>query len=900
MGTQLFPNYTLEKKPYLEINYWKIFKAVNKSDGKIVSAFIFEKKNLDKKTVKEKETILYCLRKEPETLLKGRNQHKNFLSIIQPLVEDNNSMGFLTEQIDYNLSTWLTNKNPTKIEIKYIIFQLLNVINFMQNKYQISHNNLNPNNIFLTPDNFVKIIGFAFTTNNNQEINKNSLNKTMIEIYCDLKYMSPEVIIDNVTSNNSDSFILGLISYYLLTKNDFFTLNDNTYDSYKNTYENMNMERKINKVNDNNSSEFLNFLLKDSRKRKNLNLIQNCKFFNDTNSENKIYNICLLSKMEYNELPKNYELLKIFPSLLPYYSKEECENIILPNLLYYLKEESLINPIVPTIFFLSEQNNNKINFEQKIWPTFKKLFTMKRLPAAALYTTLKKLPYLINNLSKTEFNLHCVPLICKALDCGVEKIQEVVLLVIKDILMQLDKNEFQTKIYPRFILIVTKTKSISLKKKVMNCLINLCDYFDSYVINNNFLDDIDKIVKAETTLNTCKNALKLYEKMLSKVNDKSVRSKIIPSLLLMMSNGEISEELFNKGENIIHSFIEKLKQKRKSQFVEDKNNSSDSEDKENIKQKNIEIKIEKKNYPQKEKSILSGNITLFEGTSEDSNTDLEEKKLKDNLINVNNIIGKNLKKNDDNKKITEKKIIKKENESNALFDNLLNDADEENTNEELSSPEIHPTLSSKIENKPTGKNINNTLDFITNTAKEFESSLKLQKIEDSKKNKEKENTKNIKISAWEEPESDDENTDGLGIIQKPKIETPKNKDKKNTVNKRKSGQLDKVSKKWDEDEENDENLEKEILKNEESEKKTIVKEEKKVKGEKKKKKKKRKEEKNNEKVKDNVKENIKEDIKEEKKETKEKIKESDNSGTNPKMADRAAKIDLDNLLMDDE
>ena len=31
MGSSLFPDYTLEKKPYLELKYWKVFKGVHKS-----------------------------------------------------------------------------------------------------------------------------------------------------------------------------------------------------------------------------------------------------------------------------------------------------------------------------------------------------------------------------------------------------------------------------------------------------------------------------------------------------------------------------------------------------------------------------------------------------------------------------------------------------------------------------------------------------------------------------------------------------------------------------------------------------------------------------------------------------------------------------------------------------
>ena len=203
MGSSLFPNYALEKKPYLELQYWKIFKGTNKATGENISAFMFEKKILDKKSEKEKENILLCLRKEPETLIRGKNKHKNFLNVIEPLKEDNYSIGFITEYITYNLISWINNYHPSKLEIKYIIYQLLSVVIFIHNEYHISHNNLNPDNIFITEKNFIKITGFMFNTslikdsNNNNTNNNIIFSKNIVEAYYDLKYIFPELILNN-------------------------------------------------------------------------------------------------------------------------------------------------------------------------------------------------------------------------------------------------------------------------------------------------------------------------------------------------------------------------------------------------------------------------------------------------------------------------------------------------------------------------------------------------------------------------------------------------------------------------------------------------------------------------------------------------------------------------------
>ena len=112
---------------------------------------------------------------------------------------------------------------------------------------------------------------------------------------------------------------------------------------------------------------------------------------------------------------------------------------------------------------------------------------MKKLPAAALFHILKKISFFFQNLEKEEFNKNCIPLICKALDCGVQKIQEVILEELPKILNDLDKNEFKNSIYNRLINIILQTKNGKLKTSIMNFLLYICDYLDSYFINNTIL-----------------------------------------------------------------------------------------------------------------------------------------------------------------------------------------------------------------------------------------------------------------------------------------------------------------------------------------------------------------------------------------------------------------------------
>ena len=840
MGSSLFPNYTLEKSPYLKLRYWQIFRGVHKTSGDKVSVFIFEKKDIDKKTENEKKTILNVLKKEPENLLKIKND-KNILKIIEPLAEDSYNIGFITEYINYNLKEWVKEYHPNIFEIKYIIFQIISIIITLHNEYQISINSLNPENIFITENNIIKISELNLSTSlNDAKNNNNSLNQLYQETFIDLKYCFPELIFDNNINQSSDNYLIGLISYYLLKNEneDLFILLDNTVNSFKSTYKNTNMDKKIKKFNNDNTEEFLkNLLDKNPDRRKSLSLIQNSKFFIEPEDNNKkLITLCLLSKMDSLELSKSYELLKNLPNILNLYSNKEKEFLILPNLLYFLKKENLINPIIPSIFLLCEQGKSEINFSKKIWPNFKFLFNMKKLPAAALYYILKNISFFLQKLEKQEFNKYCIPLICKALDCGVQKIQEVILEEMPKILNDLDKNEFQNTIYNRLINIGLQTKNQKLKTNIMNFLLYLCDYFDSYFINYKFLDDIDKIVKGEMTIINCKNAFNLYEKLESKANDKSVRSKIIPCLLSMMSCGEISEELFNKGEKIINEYIKKMKEKRKDQFVKEvfeiniPDNYSD-EIKENVvssnysnnlgsnlKNINNEIGTNSPLSVSKTKSTLSGNISLLDyNSSEDS--ELKMKKSKKKATEKKENINNNINYNNNYNKINDN-----------LFDALLAD---DNNDKEGGNASFDSGL---VEDKNQSKNI---LKFVDK--KEFLSSLELKRIE-AKKNQMENNINNINNNCnkknisnlWEEIDGDDENNNNNNeqnlnafIKKKKKSGSIKEKEKEKNVNNKlekneKINEKIKGNKKWDEDEEEDNNdLMNDLIENKEKEENKI-------------------------------------------------------------------------------
>ena len=145
MGSDLFSNYTIEKTPFLQGGYlrlWKIYHGTHKVRKQEVCVFVFEKKSLEKYPKQEQGEILLTLKCEAQMLVKFK--HPSLLGVVESFVEDKNTLGFVTERFDYSLNSWMANVKPSKLEIKQMVIELAKAILFLHNDAHVVHNNLNP------------------------------------------------------------------------------------------------------------------------------------------------------------------------------------------------------------------------------------------------------------------------------------------------------------------------------------------------------------------------------------------------------------------------------------------------------------------------------------------------------------------------------------------------------------------------------------------------------------------------------------------------------------------------------------------------------------------------------------------------------------------------------------
>lgn len=171
-----------------------------------VSIFIFEKKSLEKKkfTQSQKDEVFALMKKDPSNLTKLK--HPNLLSLIEQPQEDAKLIVFVTEPVEYNLASFATDASmrefiPGDLEIKCMMLELMEGLNFLHCTAKTIHTNICPENIYVTKDGKVKLGGLnfamAFSSSESLPLTLSyDLHINEITLVPNLKFAAPEMTSD--------------------------------------------------------------------------------------------------------------------------------------------------------------------------------------------------------------------------------------------------------------------------------------------------------------------------------------------------------------------------------------------------------------------------------------------------------------------------------------------------------------------------------------------------------------------------------------------------------------------------------------------------------------------------------------------------------------------------------
>jgi len=208
-----------------------------------VSIFMIDKKTWDKKKSEMdlpggfppptiREDCFNVMKKESTNLMKLR--HPSILSLIEQPQEDERYLVFVTEPVEFSLACLaearapggskdhLREKIPGVLEVKMMVLELLEALNFLHQNAKCVHGGLAPENIFVTKSGKIKIGGLNFCTLlGTEEVQPIPVQPNVkfneYVMYPNLKFAAPEISQQSPKcSTYSDIFSCGCLIYYLL------------------------------------------------------------------------------------------------------------------------------------------------------------------------------------------------------------------------------------------------------------------------------------------------------------------------------------------------------------------------------------------------------------------------------------------------------------------------------------------------------------------------------------------------------------------------------------------------------------------------------------------------------------------------------------------------------------
>ena len=674
MGNELFSQYSIEKTPFLtcgHLNLWKIYKATHKERKQSACVFVFDKKQLDFFPLSTREDLLAILRKEATSLTKYK--HPNILSIIEPLIEDKNNLSFITESFTHTLTTFISNNNTntSKLELKLIMNDICKGLSFLNDTCNMLHMNVNPDNVCITTNNTAKLSGLCFSLNvSDGDANEceYALNVMHNHLGPNVNYLSPSVVCRQVATTANDVFAVACVLYYVLNAKHKQLINVQSLDNntnnvivnYKSQY--ALIETAINNdIVDDNDKQLLLHIFNTNNSAITISELLEHEWF----TEHTLKALLFIENLPTNDITKNYAFLKQLPSMLNLFDIPVLTHRVLPALLHSLQIESLINPVLPSVFAICEHEelSTCIPFETAVFPKLKLLFKLKAIPQASLYFLLSKMTFIGKRISTDDFAKHCVPIICKALDCGVSRIQDVVIDNLDFVSNKIDSTVFSGEIYPRLMQILYHTSSAALKIKLFKSIKALYSLMDINKINETLLDDLETIRKHKHDSVSTSGVVMVYGAVVSSVTESAIIEKVIPSLLSVISEQQrISRALFDKCKTLINVYVDKISDMREHELTnEDDVNFDDDEYQE--KPRSIQEKYLKcamcdnesflnsffANVKKKKKKVKEVNMLGKGNFAECYDQGKEKFEFESDMFNISDVVGKGKEEKDEDK-----------------------------------------------------------------------------------------------------------------------------------------------------------------------------------------------------------------------------------------------------------
>lgn len=526
MGNQLIKDTHIEKEALGMGGYtsqWEMHAGHKLNQSKTpVTVFLFDKKAVAKMSASARDEYLAAVKKEPQTL--ARFKHPNIVGLIDPLLEDQKSMGFVTEAVKGSLLNFINSNKvaeifPTELDTKFHLLELAETLSFLHNDVKSCHLSISPENVYVLANEKWKLGGFTYTT----QVVQGGLvdcpvdfQKPGDKVTPNLKFTAPEVA--NFSSKctfASDIFSFGCLIYTIYKVNS----DKNTNSPYLMNATTINgvqdFAKEITKQNffcipEQIRSVVIRMLHPDPKMRVPISEFLANGWFKDP----FIQTVKHLETLYQKDLPQQQSFLKGLSQIILKFEKKFVMSKILPLLNNLIKNEQLASSILPTYFKLIDNEGNsfltKDEFHSLIWPSIKSLSSGKQMPAQALYLLVQNSHLLVDIGDIKEIQSVFVPLLIKSFECNVQKLQVLALQKTEALFSKIEYNVSKSQILPR-VLHLCLIDNIDIRKDALQLLSKIYSVFDRAVVNDQILTTLEKVRKLTNNYKINMTILSIFE-----------------------------------------------------------------------------------------------------------------------------------------------------------------------------------------------------------------------------------------------------------------------------------------------------------------------------------------------------------------------------------------------------
>ncbi|KIW06962.1 uncharacterized protein PV09_02621 [Verruconis gallopava] len=427
-------NYKIADTPASTAGPWRIFEAKNRSTGKAVSVFVFDRKTLEPHTgglassrgssssIKSaQDAVVERLKREASSL--ARLRHPSILELVEP-VEDTRSGGlqFATEPVTASLASLLKEKDEQEksggvggrrsryvvddpesggkkrrdieideLEIQKGLLQVGKGLEFLHESAGLVHCNLTPDAILINAKGDWKIAGLGFSGKSEGSTVATSAPPVAVSeiLYFDarlprfvqlnLDYSSPDLVMDSKASAPADMFSLGLLIVALYNSPHQSPLETNmSISAYKRLFASSSTT----------PTQANNFLSSTPLPRPVLNLLPRlitrkpaARMTAREFQEAEYFDNILVSTIRFLEsLPaktpnEKSQFLRGLPRIISQFPKTVLEKKVLPVLLEEMKDRELIALILQNVFkMIKLMPSSKRAVNEKVVPKLREVF----------------------------------------------------------------------------------------------------------------------------------------------------------------------------------------------------------------------------------------------------------------------------------------------------------------------------------------------------------------------------------------------------------------------------------------------------------------------------------------------------------------------------------------------